>query len=421
MSINVDVKNETIPLLSKSKPTGPSKKRKKTLPPSKPSFFSSFTFDWMSDSVYKAYNSRLSFEDIQQLHNEDQGETNSKNLTQNIEYFKPKNLFTFVFVVFYTFWKLVVGNFFLNAFSLSCVLISPFFVQQLLTWFQSEKFFHHRFWYLGGYGWVLAILSSTLIGRTVGISVSWFYWLLYIRIKSALIGVTYQKCLKVSSTTVSKQTTGKLVNIVSVDSNRMANAFIIFNMLFIGVFQISACIGLLLYIIGYVTFVGLGVILLLAPVLFILLLGFASLISPALETKDKRISIMNELLQNIKNIKFFSWEMEYEKKVQKVRDKELIFFRVLATLGGSALSIMSATPTLITVTTMIVFSIVDKANFKPEIVFPAMSYFILLKYPLFVLPYAMTETIQIFISAQRILKFLNTEDLPELVISFDLI
>ena len=195
----------------------------------------------------------------------------------------------------------------------------------------------------------------------------------------------------------------------------MADAFAMFTLLFLGLFQVSICISLLLYIIGYVTFVGIGVIVLLSPFIFVLLLLFAALISPALEIKDKRISIMNELLQNIKNIKFFTWEEEYEKKVKKVREKEITFFRILATLGGSALSIMSATPALVTVSTMIVFSIIDRQNFRPEYIFPAMSYFVLLKYPLFVLPFTLTESIQIFISAKRVLKFLNSEDLPEMV------
>eukprot|EP01080_Neovahlkampfia_damariscottae_P007696 gene7696-12162_t len=411
MSLNVDEKSETTPLIGKSTLKEKINIEEKYNP--KPGFISSFTFEWVSKLVYKAYDSRLEFEDINELFDSEKGETNTRNLAANLEFYKPKNFFTLMVVLFLTNWKLVIWNFILNSISISCVLISPVFVQQLLIWFELEKSFNQQLWYIEGYGWVFAILVATLLGRTLGNSVTWNYWRLYIRIKSALVGVTYDKCLKISSASVSEQTTGKLVNLIAVDADRMADAFCMYNLLCITTFQIAACIGLLLYVIGYVTFVGIGVIVLLAPILFVLLGIFAALIGPALEIKDKRISVMNELLQNIKNIKFFTWEDEYEKKVTNVRSKEIMFFRIAGTLGGTALSIMAATPTLVTVSTLIVFSIIDRSNFKPQFIFPAMSYFVLLKFPLFVLPFALTESIQIFISANRVIKFLNSEILPD--------
>jgi ATP-binding cassette, subfamily C (CFTR/MRP), member 1 len=231
--------------------------------------------------------------------------------------------------------------------------------------------------------------------------------------------------LKVSATTVSKTTSGKLVNLMTVDAGTIADAFTILRNAWMALFQIickilkfftiPVCVGLLFYIIGYVTFVGLGVIILLFPFLFLLLLAFTSLIPVSLTQRDKRISLMNEILQNIKNIKFFGWESEYEKKVNKVRYYEAILYQLIGSILGIVFSIMIATPTLITVTTLIVFSVVDGQHFKPEVIYPAISYFILLKFPLFSLPYSLADFLQVRVSSNRILEFLNDEEVDPLV------
>jgi ABC-type multidrug transport system fused ATPase/permease subunit len=185
-------------------------------------------------------------------------------------------------------------------------------------------------------------------------------------------------------------------------------------------FTFSVCIGLLFYIIGYVTFVGLGVIALLFPILLILFLIFTALTPVSLTQKDKRISLMNEILQNIKNIKFFGWESEYEKKVSQVRYYEALLYQIIGSTLGVVFSIMIATPTLITVSTLIVYFVVDGQHFKPEIIYPAISYFILLKFPLFSLPHSLTDFLRVMVSSKRILVFLNEEEIEPLV-NFNLI
>lgn len=42
-----------------------------------------------------------------------------------------------------------------------------------------------------------------------------------------------------------------------------------------------------------------------------------------MKARDKRVSLMNELLQGIRQIKFFSWEANWTKRILNAREAEL--------------------------------------------------------------------------------------------------
>lgn len=42
-----------------------------------------------------------------------------------------------------------------------------------------------------------------------------------------------------------------------------------------------------------------------------------------MKARDKRVSLMNELLQGIRQIKFFAWEANWTERVLNARDVEL--------------------------------------------------------------------------------------------------
>eukprot|EP01080_Neovahlkampfia_damariscottae_P009457 gene9457-1663_t len=415
-SENTHVNTESTPLVFKKK-----EKKVNEEVGTAPGYISEFTFEWMSELVNKAYKgANLTQNDTKPLLEAEKAIKNTQLMEVYLNYYKPNNVFSLLMVIILAHWKFILWIFFVSTLSNITILISPYFVQQLLSWFMEEKRMNNSTWMLPGYGWATCLLLTTFFGRTIAIHANWKNWLLYIRVIFEFSCVIYKKWLKISTSTVSKQTTGKLVNLMSVDSAYIADSISILKMTFMSLFQIIFSIVLLLYIIGYVTFVGIGVIILIFPVLFVLLLLFTSSIPISLKKKDERISLMNEILQNIKNIKFFGWESKYEKKVSSVRWKEATMYQIQGTLLGLVLSIMIATPTLITVSTLIVFYVIDNANFRAEIIFPAISYFVLLKFPLFSIPMSLSELLQVRVSANRILNFLNNaEEIEPMSIQYD--
>jgi hypothetical protein len=146
-------------------------------------FISEFTFSWMSNLVNKASGSNLTEEDMKNLQKEEKAEDNIEILRRYINFYHPKNFLSLLGVVFLCYWKLILWIFLLDIVSTSSVLISPYFIQQLLNWFNSKKMMNsNQIWFLEGYGWATCILIATFVGRTLGISVSWKSWLLFIRV-----------------------------------------------------------------------------------------------------------------------------------------------------------------------------------------------------------------------------------------------
>jgi hypothetical protein len=161
------------------------KKRSKIKKESPPSidFISEFTFSWMTSLVNKASDSTFSEKDLKNLQKEENAEENIKILQYYLQYFRPKNFFSLLGVVFICYWKLILWVFLLDIISTSSVLISPYFIQQLLNWFNTKKMMNsNQIWFLEGYGWAACILIATFIGRSLGIYVTWKSWLLFIRV-----------------------------------------------------------------------------------------------------------------------------------------------------------------------------------------------------------------------------------------------
>ena len=53
-----------------------------------------------------------------------------------------------------------------------------------------------------------------------------------------------------------------------------------------------------------------------------------------MQQKDRRIRLMNEVLNGIKVIKLYAWEDHFQRNVQNIRQKELVILRNAAYLDA---------------------------------------------------------------------------------------
>lgn len=117
--------------------------------------------------------------------------------------------------------------------------------------------------------------------------------------------------------------TGTIVNLMSTDSNRVSE----FATWWWTVLEAPAELGVGIYflytLLGKSCFLGLLVMIIILPVNHYNAKMFASTQDKLMESRDKRISLMNEVLQGIRQIKFFAWEKNWEKRVMEARAIEL--------------------------------------------------------------------------------------------------
>ena len=66
-----------------------------------------------------------------------------------------------------------------------------------------------------------------------------------------------------------------------------------------------------------------------------------------MEQMDRRIRLMNEVLNGIKVIKLYAWEDHFHDDVQKIRQKELAILRHIAYLNAVSSFTWTCTPFLV--------------------------------------------------------------------------
>ncbi|KAF9427068.1 hypothetical protein BGZ94_005535, partial [Podila epigama] len=109
--------------------------------------------------------------------------------------------------------------------------------------------------------------------------------------------------------------TGMITNLMAVDANRVsalaASIFFLYTCpleIFIGVFM-------LYNVLGWSAFVGLAVMLVTAPAHHLAAKKYARIQEQLMETRDRRVGLVSEMLLGIRMIKFFGWEKNVQKKI----------------------------------------------------------------------------------------------------------
>jgi ABC-type multidrug transport system fused ATPase/permease subunit len=94
-------------------------------------------------------------------------------------------------------------------------------------------------------------------------------------------------------------------------------------------------------ILGWAAFGGVIIMVLLIPTQILISRVQAKLRKRILEFTDSRIKSINEILQGIKIIKFFTWENSFLEKVTSIRHNETIQFVKTVFLSSFTSAIMS--------------------------------------------------------------------------------
>jgi ABC-type multidrug transport system fused ATPase/permease subunit len=116
---------------------------------------------------------------------------------------------------------------------------------------------------------------------------------------------------------------GAVVNLMGTDASRIS----LFSALWLAAIgaPLELAIGLffLYQLIGMSAFYGLLVMIIVLPVNHYNSKIMSRTQDRLMEARDKRVSLMNEVLQGIRQIKFFAWEKKWEERVMEARNAEL--------------------------------------------------------------------------------------------------
>ena len=204
---------------------------------------------------------------------------------------------------------------------------------------------------------------------------------------------------------------GTIINLMAIDSFKVSEVGAYLHFLWASVpVQVIMAVTLLYKIMGFSSFAGIALMVLMLPVNLFIARQFNKVQNAILKGTDARIHATNEALQNIRIIKYFAWEERFHGIVGEKRKAELKCLRNRYILWSSAATVWYGTPILITFLSFFLYTVVEKKQLTPSIAFPALSMFSLLRVPLDQLADMVAHVQESKVSLDRVDRYLNEEE-----------
>lgn len=204
---------------------------------------------------------------------------------------------------------------------------------------------------------------------------------------------------------------GTIINLMSVDSFNVSEVTSYLHYLFASApTQLLVSVVLLYQVLGYSAIPGFVVMVLLVPINIGFGRAFSSTQKKIMSCSDKRIQSTNEILQNIRIIKYFAWEHRFGEIVDEKRKAELKALRARYMVWACAVAVWNTVPILITFFSFLMYTMIEKRPLHPSIAFTAISLFMLLRHPLDQLGDMLAHVQEARVSIDRIEEFLSEEE-----------
>ena len=233
------------------------------------------------------------------------------------------------------------------------------------------------------------------------------------RLRSSIIVAVYRKSLRLALHSRQKQTVGTIINIMSTDAKRLQDFSTYGMMLLSGPWQIAISLTLLYQVVDVAVLGGVGVMLLLIPVNGLIARLSKRLQSRLMSIKDERVALTSEAISGIRLVKVNAWEDFFLERIKSVRDTELGRLRAYMLLQALSAVLWTALPLLVMLATFATYTYVHGGPPPAANTFTALSLFSLLRFPLAMMPAAISNLLEAHVSLQRIQSFLDSDDLQE--------
>lgn len=211
--------------------------------------------------------------------------------------------------------------------------------------------------------------------------------------------------------TDSQVNVGTIINLMAVDSFKVSEISAYLHFLWGSTpVQLVLCVVLLYRILGLSALASIIMMVLVMPLNLFLAKQFTKVQKKVMAATDVRIHSTNEVLQNVRIIKYFAWERRFSQIIGEKRAKELRALRNKYILWTFAATVWFGVPLLITFFSFLLYTVVEKRPLIPSVAFTALSLFGILRYPLDQLADMIAHVQESKVSVDRVEEFLNEDE-----------
>ncbi|GAA5856368.1 hypothetical protein JCM8547_008708 [Rhodosporidiobolus lusitaniae] len=232
------------------------------------------------------------------------------------------------------------------------------------------------------------------------------------RVRAGLVSIIYKKALLLSPAERGGRLTGDIVNLQSTDATRLQDVCTYGQIAWSGIFQISIAFVSLYKLLGWSAFAGVAVMIASMPLTALIARFQTRMQRQQMKNKDQRTSLMSEILNNIRSIKLYAWEGSFAQRLLTLRNsQELAMLKKMGYLSASSNFLWSFTPLAVAFSSFATFVLVSGKPLTSDIVFPAITLFQMLGFPLAVLPVVFASLVEAYVSMDRVSDFLMAKEI----------
>ena len=174
--------------------------------------------------------------------------------------------------------------------------------------------------------------------------------------------------------------------------------------------EIIVSIVFLMQLIGWKSLLaGFAIFIVVLPLNIITSKKFTDAQDSLMDLRDKKLVIVTEALQGIRQIKFSAQEQQWQKKIGRARKEELATQRKVFYLDSYLIAIWILGPVMLSAVSLTVYAYLH-GSLSASVAFTSISVFGALEMTLAIVPELVSDGLEAFVSVKRINEYLNAPE-----------
>ncbi|KAG2404799.1 hypothetical protein LR48_Vigan03g119800 [Vigna angularis] len=372
--------------------------------------FSILTFSWVGSLVASGYKKTLDLEDVPQLdiRNSVAGAFPSFRDKLEADYganaINSLTTFKLAKSLVMSAWKEILFTAFLALLGTVASYVGPYLIDDFVQYLDGQR-------QNQGYILVSAFFFAKIVECLSKRQLYFRFQQIGLRIRALLVAMIYNKVLTLSSQSKQGQTSGEIINLMTVDAERIGVFSWYMHDLWMVALQVSLALLILYKSLGIASFATLvtTIVVMLANVpLGSLQEKFQNKL---MESKDIRMKATSEILRNMRILKLQGWEMKFLSKITELRKTEEGWLKSFVYTSAMTTFVFWGAPTFISVVTFGTCMFLG-IPLEAGKMLSALATFRILQEVIFSLPDTISMIAQTKVSLDRISSFLRLDDLP---------
>ncbi|KAG0053496.1 hypothetical protein BGZ83_000977 [Gryganskiella cystojenkinii] len=265
-----------------------------------------------------------------------------------------------------------------------------------------------------GFGLLIAVMSSAVFASLFDGQFRHSCFHSGLMARSVFVNLIYRKALRLSSTN-KQEGMGSIVNHMSTDVDKIVALFSVIHYFWSSIIEVIIIISLLYLQVRYAIFASLAVV--------ILVIGVSVLCSPQIgkyqkammQSSDKRMALISELVNAMKAIKLYGWERFFSDKITFIRQEQLDRLRKFYGWVVIVAVPMNSIPPFSIFATLSAYTLIATAEDPLDLqrIFTTITLINMLEGPVNQVSNSLSSVIAGKVCFDRLSEFLNSEEIDD--------